>query len=127
MILTNIRAPDAPKSLGVTSLPFACLLKKMLGKISQEKYRDRKTSPPSSARVLAERLLPHRVVKAIQFSLCASAGGHHWYKGQNDSDFLPQNVKFTLLDSSTGTALVQAHTPPFKHHAILRNERPNVT
>lgn len=34
---------------------------------------------------------------------------------------------FTLLDSSTGTALVQAHTPPFNHPAMLRNERPSVT
>lgn len=92
MIPTNFRVPVAPKSLGATSLPFAYPLKKVLEKIRQEKYWDRKTSPPSSARVLAEHLIPHGVVKEIQFSLCTSAGGHRWYKGQNDSDFLPQNV-----------------------------------
>jgi len=74
---TKIRAPDAPRSLGATSLPFACPLKKVLQKISQEKYWDRKTSPLFSARVLVEHLLPHGVVKAIQFSPYARDGGHN--------------------------------------------------
>lgn len=77
VVTTNIRAPVALKSLEVMSLTFPHPLKKLPGKISQEKYEVRKISPPCSATAVAEHLLPHGVAKSIQFSPCASAGGHH--------------------------------------------------
>lgn len=112
--LCSLGEPEAPRSLGAASLSLAWLLEKRLGTIDWEKYQDRNAAQACFLRVLAESL--YRVVKTIPLSSCGSAGGHHWYKGQN-SDFSSQNINSHCF---TKAAVVQEHTTTFNHSVTWR-------